>query len=594
MIKNYIPQNITKNELKKYICYKNGLLIKYASDEIYNDIDFIITLLKICQRAYLFLPQHVKNNKEIISFISTTHWRECLECTDENILHDRDFLLTILKNKRNDFISKEYMPHIYKNFFNDEEFMLEILQSNPTLIQHSELRYNSEFILKAIVLLYEDEQTLLFENLPHELINSKTFLLQCLNVSSTIAISLSVENFYDSDIFSKVKTLVENDTLSIFDLVHGLEKRQDRNELAQLFVHFLDIQFLENLETPYEMRFHPLLEPYYPNLRKPIVDIFQQNEHYFYQHQDTITQHWFDIIKKKYEKELPEEDKRFLIHLMNDFEEHKENSIFCEYLKGEHFYNDLDKVQSIIHALYSEELDEENIEKVMHNSTESSFIAILEESDFILWENNQFVLRRSDFSEIDCASHLCDLVISYFERAEINHPKKIARYLNFCKNLGIDLNKKENEFSYYYEDNRNEIYVPQENCIKMNQYLFSLLPFKTLSIEDIAHYLPTLCDIEKYYLNDNNNVYFEYCNRVFMLQYNKYVFEFTDEGLKAIVIHLYNLPIKIEQKIIAEIKALAEQHGFYFDTRTNIDPSGDSGELSKFWNGNVFSMKSIF
>lgn len=87
----------------------------------------------------------------------------------------------------------------------------------------------------------------------------------------------------------------------------------------------------------------------------------------------------------------------------------------------------------------------------------------------------------------------------------------------------------------------------------------------------------------------NDSILFEYLGQYFMLHDNQYVFEFTDNGLKAICIGLYNLPLKIDKKVNPHIQKMVEKIGLYFETRLNTGLNGNVSKGSEFWDGYVFS-----
>lgn len=318
-----------------------------------------------------------------------------------------------------------------------------LLIQNPTLIKKSELKNNKEFILTILPKLdsEEGEVNLLFQNFTQALQNDQVFLLQCIEANPYLTLSLPIEKFKDTTILDKIKTLIQTNTLDGFDLCEALEKKEDRDSVAQIFVDFLNQDIIQASDISYEMRFHPLLNSYYPNHQKMIRHLLEIDE-------NSITYEWFNIIENKYEKELPDIDKKFLKHLMLDFEKNQENSIFTEYFKGKHFYTDLKEVNSIIDSLYSCELTWDNIQHVMHSSNESSFIARLEESDFIFWRKGAFTLHMSDNTFIGAARHLHELAHIYFERSGINFPEKIAKYIDFCEQIGLEFNCEQIESNY--------------------------------------------------------------------------------------------------------------------------------------------------
>jgi hypothetical protein len=607
MIKPYIPKQLTRNELKKYATYQDGALMQYIDDSMKNDINFLKEVLNICPKAYFFLPEHLQQHRDIFTFMATTNMYYALELHDETLKNDKDFLLNLLKNHSNGLSDDNYYPQPYENFFKDKDVMTHIILDTPSAIQFSELKHDREYIIEYLKLdvdkMAQFRKRYIFNFLSEELQSDITFIMRCLDITGyddAFLTTLPINLFYTKELSQKIKNLLTQQQLDWDNFFYGFQEHQSDEKMGQMCLFYINEGIMDRSNVPYDVRYQPCMNIYFPEFANQSKD--SENEEDFFSCNDDIDEienvpdymhEWLNLLQQKYYNEFSVEDKNFLVFLIQDFNEKKEQSVFKQFFYGQYFFHQLDEVAYIFEHLYAPETGQETLAELIE--TQANMVCFLDNNFFILYEKGCFCLYKHDGYFAGATEHLHEMAWLYLQWHDGEHiEEKLEAYTTICEQLGLQFNRKKvgaiyQEKTQFVKDSKEKDanQKEQRKLNKMNLFLFSLLSLKRVFEADLKKYLPTLYNIEKYYLNDS--ITFEYLGQYFMLQNNKYVFKFTDEGLKAETIGLHNLPIQFEEKINPEINEMARRLGLYCHVQAVRYLGGDGHLGNEFWEGYVFS-----
>ena len=154
---------------------KDYFNIKYASDRLKNDIDFILKAIKSSDEGFkclAFATDELKANKEFILKIYKKVGNYTFALASETLKCDKDFILKLLKYNYLDF------AYVCYELRSDREFMQNAISENGETIEFAsyELRNDEEFILQAI-----EKNHLCFVYASDRLKNDKEFMLKAID-----------------------------------------------------------------------------------------------------------------------------------------------------------------------------------------------------------------------------------------------------------------------------------------------------------------------------------------------------------------------------------------------------------------------------
>lgn len=154
---------------------KDYFNIKYASDRLKNDSDFILKAINSSDEGFkclAFATDELKANKEFILKIYKKIGNYTFALASEKLKCDKDFILKLLKFNYLDFAYVDYELRA------DREFMQNAISENGETIEFAnyELRNNKEFMLQAIEMNH-----ICFVYASDRLKNDKEFMLQAID-----------------------------------------------------------------------------------------------------------------------------------------------------------------------------------------------------------------------------------------------------------------------------------------------------------------------------------------------------------------------------------------------------------------------------
>ena len=154
---------------------KDYFNIKYASDRLKNDSDFILKAIKSSDEGFkclAFATDELKANKEFILKIYKKVGNYTFALASETLKCDKDYILKLLKYNYLDF------AYVCYELRSDREFMQNAISENGETIEFAsyELRNDEEFILQAI-----EKNHLCFVYASDRLKNDKEFMLKAID-----------------------------------------------------------------------------------------------------------------------------------------------------------------------------------------------------------------------------------------------------------------------------------------------------------------------------------------------------------------------------------------------------------------------------
>ena len=154
---------------------KDYFNIKYASDRLKNDSDFILKAINSSDEGFkclAFATDELKANKEFILKIYKKVGNYTFALASETLKCDKDYILKLLKYNYLDF------AYVCYELRSDREFMQNAISENGETIEFAsyELRNDEEFILQAI-----EKNHLCFVYASDRFKNDKEFMLKAID-----------------------------------------------------------------------------------------------------------------------------------------------------------------------------------------------------------------------------------------------------------------------------------------------------------------------------------------------------------------------------------------------------------------------------
>jgi hypothetical protein len=181
--------------------------LKFASEELKNDIDVVMALLSTkkdfdLDDPFKFVGKKFKGDREI-ALKAVKRNGKSIQSVSEDLMKDREIILNALKNE---YIVFKFLIQIDSDYMNDKEIVLAAVQSNRRMLQYAseemkndmdvglkvgsleyignKLKNNKEFLFKAAEMKYFDE-------LEHEFMSERDFVLKIVQLNGKLLKSAS-------------------------------------------------------------------------------------------------------------------------------------------------------------------------------------------------------------------------------------------------------------------------------------------------------------------------------------------------------------------------------------------------------------------
>jgi len=187
----YIPEHFlnNKNFILKGVSV-NKFLLERASYDIRNDKELMLKVVSENNNVFLSVSDNLRNDKQVV-FAAVNKNPESLAYVSNNIYNDRNFLLELIE--QNYLVLK----HVSDKFLDDRNFILEAIKNNPKALSIVPYKFsvNKQFMVEVINTNY-----LLLKYIPEYFNVNKHFLLEVIK-NNPISLKYISANFLNDKQF---------------------------------------------------------------------------------------------------------------------------------------------------------------------------------------------------------------------------------------------------------------------------------------------------------------------------------------------------------------------------------------------------------